>query len=151
MVQAQIKKKRMTKKVWHICHFCSGEIKSTDHYVLIGTYNRPTKKDDEAYFHFQCFVDFMNQAVEKKAKIIVSNMQKKVLEIMDLPMLRNVLSNVQGINQIESMISTPLNDKKISDLKNLIKNMENKHEKVNKNGKPKTRGRPKTKKDKRRK
>jgi len=151
MVKKKTYKKRMTKKVWNICHFCSGEIKSTDHHVLIGTYNRPTKPNDEAYFHFQCFIDFMNQAVEKRARKMTADMQKKAMELLDSPLLKGILSGVKGMPQIMSMISTPLDDKKLDGLKILIKDIEKNKTKVNKNGKTKTRGRPKTKKDKRRK
>jgi hypothetical protein len=108
------------------CNFCSKKIfLKKDHFVLIGTYNRTQKPDDEQFFHFQCFVDYWNVAVTRKAKLITANMQKQALQLFNNPMIRGLLSQIQGSDQLFSMLSTPLSEKKINYVKRVSQKIQN--------------------------
>lgn len=50
------------------CFRCLNEINlKKDHYVLLGTYNRSKSKDEENFFHFQCFTEYFQEQVTKKS------------------------------------------------------------------------------------
>ena len=91
------------------CMYCSKNISLKDEqFVLIGTYNRVQKPDDEQYFHFTCFVDWFNQKVKQKAENNVKMMQGKAMELFNNPMIKGMLSQIQGSGNVLSMLSTPL-------------------------------------------
>ena len=91
------------------CMFCSKKINlKKDQFVLIGTYNRVQKPDDEQYFHFVCWVDYFNKCVLNKAKANVQKMQELAMGLFNNPMIKNILSQVQGSGNILSMLSLPI-------------------------------------------
>lgn len=93
------------------CEFCSKKISLKDkdeQFVLLGTYNRVQKPDDETYFHFTCFVDWFNQRVKQKAENNVKMMQEKAMSLFNNPMIKGVLSQISGSGNVLSMLSTPL-------------------------------------------
>lgn len=106
-------KKKEIKKGKKNCMFCSKKINLDDkeqQYVLLGTYNRIKKPDDEQYFHFVCFVDWFNQRVLEKAKNNVKAMQEKAMGLFNHPIIKGVLSQIQGSGNILSMLNTPLEE-----------------------------------------
>lgn len=116
-------KKRGEKKV---CEFCLKKIDlKKDYRVLIGTYNRVQKPDQEAHFHFQCFVEYWNNSVTKKAKIMIEAMQKQALQVFNNPMIKGLLSQIKGSDQIISMLSTPLSEQKIDYVKKVSEKIQN--------------------------
>lgn len=101
------------------CMFCSKEIDLDDkeqQYVLIGTYNRVQKPDDEQYFHFTCFCDWFNKKVLEKAQKNVKAMQEKAMGLFNNPMIKGVLSQIQGSGNVLSMLSTPLGEDKTEEI-----------------------------------
>lgn len=92
-----------------ICHTCKKGINlKIDHYVQLSTMNRKKSPDDHAFFHFQCFVDYINKKVEDKAREQVKMMQQKALQVFDHPIMRDLLSKVQGSDGVMTMLQTPL-------------------------------------------
>jgi hypothetical protein len=90
------------------CIKCKKEVKKDDHKVVISTLNRPHGKDDHAEFHWVCFVQWYNEAIEKKARIEVDKMREKALGLMNNPMIRGVLERVGGGEMLQQMLGTPL-------------------------------------------
>ena len=123
-----MEKKEGTKK----CLFCSNKISlATDNFVLVGTYNRSKSSDDEQYFHFPCFQEYFNKCVLNKAKANVKMMQEKVMGLFDNPVMKSMLSQISGSEQILAMFQTPLtvealpsnvDSQKVQEIKSIIKN-----------------------------
>lgn len=63
------------------CFNCHKEINlAEDKYVLVGTYNGEGKsKNDEVFFHFQCWIDLFNQAIISR----IEKGQKMALGMLD--------------------------------------------------------------------
>jgi len=92
-----------------ICFVCSEIVnKKKDHHVLLGTYNRAIGNDEELYFHFQCFTDWFMEKVSNRAKGMVSQMRDQAIKVMESPMIRGMLSQIKGSDQLVSMLNTPL-------------------------------------------
>ena len=102
--------KRVDKEVETCLHCKKLIFLKNDNYVLVGTYNRKTKPSDEQFFHFFCWIDYFNLCVLKKAKANVQRMQEMALKIAKSPMIQNALSQIQGGDQILSMLNTDLSD-----------------------------------------
>lgn len=91
------------------CEKCKKVVNKKDHYVKLSTLNRPNNEPDEnAYFHFKCFVDFFNDGVTKKARAEVENMRLVAMKIMKNPMIQSVLQSIGGGDQLQQMLGTPL-------------------------------------------
>jgi hypothetical protein len=133
-----------------ICYNCSKYINTKrDHYIELSTHNRQFSPDDYTYWHFQCWVDFFNQKVEKKMKINLKAMQEQAVKIFKTPAMKNLLSQVEGSTMAMNMLETPIHvdnfekkimeqddlkliaNPKIEEIKDKIKN------KINKNGREK--------------
>jgi hypothetical protein len=127
----------MKKEGYKHCSFCAKRIfLKKDHFVLVGTYNRTQKPDDDQYFHFICWVDYFNDCVTRKAKQNVARMQEQALKLMHHPAIAGVLSQIQGSDQILSMLQTPLNVENIdlvSKVSDKIQNGRKKRAKSKKN------------------
>ena len=90
------------------CVKCLKEVKEGDHQVRISTMNRPKSKDDHQYFHFACFVEWFNKAVENKARIEVERLRGFAVKLMDNPMIKGMLEKVGGGDMLQQMLGTPL-------------------------------------------
>lgn len=64
-------------------------------YVLMGTYNRPSKPNHEAFYHFPCFVDWYNEKVREKAFGLASD-QTQIMNMINDPKLKKLASNILG-------------------------------------------------------
>jgi len=94
-----------------ICSFCSKRIfLKRDNFVLLGTYNRVSKPDDEAFFHFQCFVEWYNNKVLEKSRNTVKMMQQKALGLFNSPMIQNVLAGTVGGDALRNMLNKDLSE-----------------------------------------
>jgi hypothetical protein len=92
-----------------VCYFCSKYVNTKkDHYVLLGTYNRSTSPNDEQFFHFSCFLDWFMNKVTNRSKLQVEQMRNHVMHLIDNPMIKGILSQVQGSGQLTAMLQTPL-------------------------------------------
>lgn len=95
------------KEIKKKCEKCSKDINlKKDHHVLLGTYN--TSKQEEIYFHFDCFIKYFNERVEKRMRENVQFMQNKALNLFNSPMLKGILSQVKGSDIAMNMLSLPL-------------------------------------------
>lgn len=107
------KKEKIDKAMMKICYLCSAKInisKEKDHHVQVHTINRPTKCDDHTYWHFQCWTDYFNSRVEKRMKENIRNIQAKAVEVFNSPMLKGLLSQVQGSKMVLQMLEHPISD-----------------------------------------
>lgn len=112
------------------CLACSKKISlKKDYFVLVGTYNRVQKHDDEQYFHFSCWVDYFNQCVLNKARKNVQMMQSKAMELFNNPAIKTMLSSIGGSNQIMNMLQTPISDKQFNIVDKISKTIENDRQK----------------------
>lgn len=104
-----------------------------DHYVLIGTYNRSVHKDQEDYFHFNCFCEWFNKRVIEKSEQQLQFMQEKVLTLINNPLIKSLLKQVQGSDALISVASTNL--KKKSNVEKVKKKINNDRSKKRGNSK----------------
>jgi len=90
-------KKRGNKKIVGKCCFeCLKFIDPTkDHYVQLNTINRSYSPDEYTNFHFQCWVDYFNKRVENKMRANVQFMQEKAMSLINSPIIKNALSQIQ--------------------------------------------------------
>lgn len=107
------------KKESKKCLNCSKIINpKLDYYVQIGTHNIPSgAKDDIQQFHFMCWVEYFNKCVEKKARHNIQIMQSKAMQVFNSPMIKSLLSQVKGSDQVLQMLGTPLEQNKVLILK----------------------------------
>ena len=89
------------------CDNCRKPILEKDHQVILITKNKG-KKLEEVYFHLPCWASYFNNAVENKAKKQVSGMQEKVKGLINSPLIKNILTQVKGSEQLISMLNLPL-------------------------------------------
>lgn len=93
------------------CSFCSKRIfLKKDNFVLLGTYNRVSKPDDQAFFHFSCWVDYFNRCVLNKSRAVVQGMQQKALGLFNSPMIQNVLAGTVGGDALRNMLNKDLSE-----------------------------------------
>jgi hypothetical protein len=103
--------KRDDKKERKICLYCSKYIfLKKDHHVQVHTLNRKIHADEHAYFHFQCWVDYFNIRVENKMRANMKFLQEKAMGIFNHPMLKGLLSQVQGSDIALQMLQHPISD-----------------------------------------
>lgn len=109
-------KKSVSKRLY--CIECKKQIsmkKENGAYVLIGTYNRPSKPDHEGYYHFPCFVDWYNSKVQEKA-FGLANTQNEMIKMINDPKLQKLVENVLEGSDLNALIKgmQNLNPKKVS-------------------------------------
>lgn len=93
-----------------ICLECKNKIDiKKDNFVRISTINRATLPDDHAYFHFSCWVNYFNKRVETKVRLNVKFMQDKAMSLFHSPVIKGLLSQIQGSEMALNMLSIPLN------------------------------------------
>jgi len=119
------KTKKMTSKKPHkpkkyICFNCHNEIAELDKQVLITTSDRG-KIIQEIGFHFDCWAEYFNKCVTKKVKQNVATVQKKVVGLMDNPIVKSMLMNIKGADSVFTMLQTPLTEDAVDDLKEDMK------------------------------
>lgn len=92
-----------------ICFECNKSIsKKQGAYVLLGTYNRPSKPDNETYFHFPCFVDWVHKKVETKASSM-TNIQQVTLPFQLLSLIEDKIFQKIAENVLKNL-SIPQKD-----------------------------------------
>jgi len=125
------------EKKFRTCCKCLGVIDlNEDKYVLLGTYNNFIEpKKEECFYHFNCFVDFWNDAVYRKMKIILEDARDRLMIILNNPEIKEALSQIQGSNQLLSMLQLNLQQEKTEEENVKLKNEEKKNEKKRKNKK----------------
>ena len=114
------KKQKMTsKKQKFVCSYCNNEISELDKQVLVTTSDKG-KITEEAGFHFSCWVEYFNNAVTKKAKENVAKVQKKVMGLVDNPLIKSMLGSVKGTDNLFAMLQMPLTEDAIEKVKEKI-------------------------------
>ena len=73
--------KKLAKPKYSCCN-CGKEVHELDKQVLLTTADKG-KITEEIVFHFECWQEYFNKAVTKKAKQNVASVQKKVMGLMD--------------------------------------------------------------------
>ena len=116
----------MGKREEKHCAFCLKKINlEKDNYVLIGTYNRVSKPDDEQYFCFLCWVDYFNNCVLKKARSNIQFTQQKAMQLFNNPVMKSMLSQIAGSDQISNMLQMPLEEKQSHIIKKISDKIQN--------------------------
>ena len=105
--KVKMNSKRALKSEIFICYNCGNEIEEFDKQVWVETANNGHIIDDIG-FHWGCWIEYFNNAVTKKAKENVAQVQKKVMGLMDNPIVKSLLSNIKGVDGIIGMLQTPL-------------------------------------------
>jgi len=100
-------KKVAKKKSEFLCEYCGNAVEELDFQVLLTTSNKG-KIIEDAVFHMDCWRDYWNKAVTKKAKQNVAHIQEKVMGLMENPMLKGILSQVKGSEGLFGMLQIPL-------------------------------------------
>jgi len=119
------------------CVECSNFIHlKKDHHVQIHTLNRVKSKDDIAFFHFNCWTNYFNNAVENKMKDKVSMMQNQAIELFNSPELKELFEQIQGAEMLSKMIKINLNPQKIVSKKKVEKKIQDERKsKIKRSGK----------------
>ena len=94
-----------TKK--SLCYNCGNEIEELCKQVLLTTSDKG-KIVQEVGFHYECWQEYFNKCVTKKAKEDVARVQKKIIGLMDNPIIKGLLSQVKGTDNLFSMLQMPL-------------------------------------------
>ena len=118
-------KRKEGEKICFVCSKIVNTNKARDHYVLLGTYNRSINKDEECFFHFECWTEWFMNKVNNRAKMQVSQMRDKVMQLVRSPMIQSVLSEVKGMDGLMGMVQTPLpitDLRKVKQVKTKIQN-----------------------------
>lgn len=89
------------------CSNCGNIISETADYIVVMT-TKKGKVVEEVIFHTECWKEYFNQCVIKKAKQNVANIQKKVMTIIDNPILKGLLSQVKGSDNLMTMLNSQL-------------------------------------------
>lgn len=95
-----------------VCENCGQTINTkSDNYVAVSTFNRVSKPNHHAYFHFTCWVDYFNERVMRKSKDMVSFMRNQALQVANSPLILEALREVPNFDQVLKMLNIPLTDK----------------------------------------
>jgi len=106
-----------TKKF--LCYNCGNEIEELCKQVLLTTSDKG-KIVQEVGFHYECWQEYFNKCVTKKAKEDVARVQKKIMGLMDNPIVKSMLSRVDGIDGVMCMLQTPLSEDAVEKVKEKI-------------------------------
>lgn len=137
-VVKKVAEKKVVKKVrnaWN-CYYCLNPLSENDHQVILTT-SKNGKVVEEVFFHFDCWKEYFNKAVLKKAQGNLKTIQEKAVGVFNNPMLAGLLSKIGGSDKLMEMVSKPIGEN--SDFENL-KEMFSPHvddQEVKKNGKRK--------------
>jgi len=129
------------------CEHCRVLIKPNEHQVIIIT-KREGKILEQVYFHINCWAEYFNKTVTNKAKQNVSSVQSNVKGLLDNPMLKGILANIGGIDQLTNMLNTDLITEDLdATMKQLGLSQASKKKPIKKNNKfkKKENGKPKNK------
>ena len=110
--------KKPKKSKWE-CFYCGNNVEELDYQVLLITSNKG-RITEKVCFHMDCYKEWFAEAVTKKAKENVAKVQKKVMGIMDNPVVKSMLSNVDGIQSLMGMLQTPLKKDVVEKVKEKI-------------------------------
>ena len=87
---------------------------------------------EEFYWHFDCWVEYFNKQVIKKAQANISAIRTKVTGLLDNPMIKGMLSQVKGTDNLFNMLNMPLGENDIEKVKEKIKDDRNRKPKKRK-------------------
>lgn len=79
------------------CKYCNKGIKKGTKVAGLYTYNDFPKVSDETYFHFNCFLKWLNTSIENKAKKIYSQTMTKII-----PQARGMIDKILNNNEEET-------------------------------------------------
>ena len=99
-------------------------------YVVLSTFNINKSSDNSIYdeifyFHIDCWKKYFEDAVNRKARIIVTDMQQKALKLFNNPIMEGMLGQIKGSDQLLDVVKKPLVNKiyDIDDLETLNKKL----------------------------
>ena len=115
MGRKPVKKITKLQKKKYLCYDCGEEVMEFDGQVILTT-SRNGRIVDEITFHEDCWKDYFNKAVTKRAKQNVENVQKKVMGLMNNPIVKSLLSGVKGSDGVLGMLKTPLTEEKVEEI-----------------------------------
>lgn len=118
------------------CDYCKNKIKYGEKHVSLQTF-KDAKIIQNGNWHFDCWKEYFNKAVLKKAQGNLKTIQEKAVGVFNNPMLAGLLSKIGGSDKLMEMVSKPIGEN--SDFENL-KEMFSPHvddQEVKKNGKRK--------------
>jgi len=107
-----VKKKVTAKPKKFVCYNCGNAVSEKDTQMILTTCKNG-KVIEEVYFHADCWVEYFNKCVTKKAKENVAKVQKRVMGLMDNPIVKSMLANVKGTDNLMSMLQMPLTEETI--------------------------------------
>lgn len=108
-----MKKRKEKRIIGKYCVECGKFIDTKkDHYVQLNTLNRSISSDEYNNFHFQCFGDYFNQRVENKMRANIQFMQERAMSLFNSPVIKEILSKINGSQIALNMVSLPLNKQK---------------------------------------
>jgi len=102
--------KRGIKKIF--CLKCGKLVNPKDHQVAVITYNHYKLLEDK-HWHFICWVDYFNDCVTKRAKAQLHQVQLRAIQVFHSPLMRGLLNQIQGGEQLLAMLETPLTTKTV--------------------------------------
>jgi len=112
--------KKIVEEIKSQCYYCGNPIFNSDKQIILIT-RKDGKNVEEVGFHFDCWVEYFNKAVTKKAKQNVAIVQKKVTSLVENPMIKSLLSNVKGTDNLFSMLQMPLTEGDVDEIKEKIR------------------------------
>jgi len=115
-----VKKKVTAKPKKFVCYNCGNQVLEKDTQMILTTCKNG-KVIEEVYFHADCWIEYFNKCVTKKAKQNVAKVQKKVMGLMDNPIVKSMLANVKGTDNLMSMLQMPLTEVDIDKVKEKVK------------------------------
>ena len=80
------------------CERCKLEIKKGDKAYRMHTYNCFPEVSDERYFHFKCFLEWLDEKINEKAIKAFKGSMKTIMPMIK-PMAEKIANNVIGYNE----------------------------------------------------
>ena len=115
----KVVKRKVPKKPEWCCYNCGNPVRELEKNCTLTT-SQNGKIVEEVYFHWDCWVEYFNNCVNKKAKENVAQVQKKVMGLMDNPLVKGLLSQVKGTDNLFSMLQMPLTEETVEKVKEKI-------------------------------
>ncbi|HUW43441.1 MAG TPA: hypothetical protein VMV95_00555 [Bacillota bacterium] len=106
------------------CFYCKNPIFVMDKQINLKTIKNGVIIQDENW-HFDCWQEWFNKNVTKKAQQNISAIRTKVSGLLDNPMIRGMLSQVKGTDNLFNMLNMPLGESDIEKVKEKIQDDRN--------------------------
>jgi len=124
VVKKTAKKKSVVGKIKtpkFVCYNCHNDVGEFDHQIILTTCEKG-KVVQEVCFHQECWKEYFEKCVVNKSKAQVKKVQKKVMGLMDNPIVKSMLGNINGVDKIMAMVSMPLNEKSVDNISEELNN-----------------------------